>query len=234
VADEHRDKLIEMIARWYVEAGKYDVLPVDGTGLGRTMVEKPLVARPRLRYLYRPNSSSTPFFAAPRLLNRPHSITAQVEVPAGGADGVLLSQGTSAGGFSFYVKEGRLTYAHNYVARAIYSVTSTTLVPHGRHQLRFEFEPTGKPDLTKGRGASGRLQLYIDGSLVGTAEAETTTPYAFNPGALTCGANPGSAVVPDYQSPFRYAGTLDHVTVDVSGELIHDEEAEMRLHLARQ
>jgi hypothetical protein len=76
--------------------------------------------------------------------------------------------------------------------------------------------------------------LYIDGSLVGTAEAETTTPYAFNPGALTCGANPGSAVVPDYQSPFRYAGTLDHVTVDVSGELIHDEEAEMRLHLARQ
>jgi hypothetical protein len=56
----------------------------------------------------------------------------------------------------------------------------------------------------------------------------------FNPGALTCGANPGSPVTPDYIGPFTFTGTLHSVTLDVSGELIHDPEAELRAHLARQ
>ncbi len=56
----------------------------------------------------------------------------------------------------------------------------------------------------------------------------------FNPGALTCGANPGSPVTPDYSSPFKFTGTFKEVTVDVSGELIHDPEAELRAHMARQ
>jgi arylsulfatase len=55
-----------------------------------------------------------------------------------------------------------------------------------------------------------------------------------NPGALTCGANPGSAVTGDYASPFKFTGTIHSVTVDVSGELIHDAEAELRMHMARQ
>ena len=63
VAAENRDKLIEMIATWYVEAGKYDVLPVDGSGLARMVGEKPLVAAPRDRYVYYPNTQSVPFFA---------------------------------------------------------------------------------------------------------------------------------------------------------------------------
>jgi hypothetical protein len=78
------------------------------------------------------------------------------------------------------------------------------------------------------------LQLYVDGQLVGNAEAPVTTPFLINPGALTCGANPGSPVTSDYSSPFKFTGTLDEVTVDVSGELIHDAEAELRAHMARQ
>ena len=81
VAEENRDKLIALIATWYVEAGKYDVMPVDGSGLARVMGEKPLVALPRESYAYRPGTQSVPFFAAPRLMNRPHSITASVEIP---------------------------------------------------------------------------------------------------------------------------------------------------------
>jgi arylsulfatase len=100
--------------------------------------------------------------------------------------------------------------------------------------LRFEFEPTGKPDLPNGKGAPGRLQLYVDGQLVGDAEAPVTTPFAFNPGALTCGSNPGSPVTPDYPSPSRFTGTLHTVTVDTSGELIVDSESEMRMAMARQ
>jgi len=175
-----------------------------------------------------------PFFAAPRLLNRPHSITADVDIPAGGAEGVLLCQGTRVGGWSLYIKDGRLHYAHNYVARAIYRVASAEPVPAGRHELRFEFEPTGKPDIAHGKGSPGLAQLYVDKTLVGQAELPVTTPIVFTPGGLSCGANPGSAVVPDYQAPFRFTGTLHSVTVDLSGDLITDTEAEIRMFMARQ
>ena len=234
VAADHRDRLIALIATWYVEAGRYEVMPIDGSGLARMAAEKPLVALPRERYTYRADTQSVPFFAAPRLLNRPHSITAEVEIPAGGAEGVLLSQGTAAGGYALYVKGGKLRYVHNYVGRAWYSVESDDGLAPGTHRLRFEFEPTGEPDLQQGKGAPGRLQLYVDDTLVGNAEAPVTVPFALNPGVLTCGANPGSPVTPDYPSPFKFTGTIHSVTVDVSGELIQDPEAELRVHMARQ
>ena len=234
VGADHRDRLIALIATWYVEAGRYEVMPIDGSGLARMAAEKPLVALPRERYTYRADTQSVPFFAAPRLLNRPHSITAEVEIPAGGAEGVLLSQGTAAGGYALYVKGGKLRYVHNYVGRAWYSVESDDGLAPGTHRLRFEFEPTGEPDLQQGKGAPGRLQLYVDDTLVGNAEAPVTVPFALNPGVLTCGANPGSPVTPDYPSPFKFTGTIHSVTIDVSGELIQDPEAELRVHMARQ
>ncbi len=234
VAQENRPKLIELIGMWYAEAGKYDVLPVDGSGVERVLTEKPEAAVPRDRYVYRPNTQSVPYNAAPLLLNRPHSITADVELPEHGAEGVLLSQGTAAGGYSLFIQDGRLHYVHNYVGRGLYKVSTPGPVAPGTHQLRFEFEPTGQPDMTKGRGAPGRLQLYVDGELTAEAEAPMTTPFMLNPGALTCGANPGSPVTPDYPSPFRFTGTLRTVTVDVSGELITDSESEMRAAMARQ
>ncbi len=234
VADEHRDRLIALIGTWYVEAGKYDVLPVDGSGLARMVADKPLVAPPRDRYVYFPNTQSVPFFAAPRVLNRPYSMTAEVQIAESGAEGVLLCQGSAAGGYSFFLKDGLLCYVHNYVGRELFAVSSDKSVGPGNHELRFEFEPTGEMDLLQGHGAPGRLQLYVDGALVGELDVPYTTPIAFNPGALTCGANPGSAITPDYRAPFAFTGRLNRVTVDVSGELIKDDEAEMRLHLMRQ
>jgi hypothetical protein len=168
------------------------------------------------------------------VLNRPHSITADVQIPDGGAEGVLLCQGTAAGGYSLYVKDGRLHYVHNYVGRSLHHVSSPGPLPAGAHELRFEFEPTGLPDLANGRGAPGKLQLYVDGTLVASEQAPVTTPFALNPGALTCGANPGSPVTPDYPSPFRFTGTLRTVTIDVSGDLITDSESELRMAMARQ
>ena len=234
VAAENRDRLIAMIGTWYVEAGKYDVMPLDGSALARMIGEKPLIAEPRDSYTYLPNTQSVPNFAAPKVLNRPHSITADVEIPAQGAEGVLLSQGTAAGGYTFFIQDGKLRYVHNYVGRKLLRVESDDVVPEGRHELRFEFEPTGEPDMQAGKGAPGRLQLYVDGTLVGNAEAQVTTPFMFNPGALTCGANPGSPVTPEYVGPFTFTGTLHSVTLDVSGELIEDAEAELQAHLARQ
>ncbi|MFF5924217.1 hypothetical protein ACFY8C_38720 [Streptomyces flavochromogenes] len=91
---------------------------------------------------------------------------------------------------------------HNYLRRGFYTVTSTDAVPAGRHELRFEFEPTGKPDLSAGKGAPGRARLYVDRQLVAEADLPVTTPVMFNPGGLTCGANPGQPVTP------RLSGTV--------------------------
>jgi arylsulfatase A-like enzyme len=234
LAAKYRDKLIELIALWYVEAGKYGVLPIDGSAMARMVVERPQLAESRTRYTYRPGTQTLPFAVSPRVLNRPHSITADVEIPAGGAEGVLLCQGANTGGWTLYLKDRKLHYAHNYVHRALYQVSSAEAVPPGRHRLRFEFEPTGTPDIANGKGAPGRAQLYVDGQLVGQTDMPVTTPIAFNPGGLTCGASPGSAVTPDYQAPFRFTGTLHSVTVDLSGDLITDTDSEMRMAMSRQ
>ncbi|WP_435970271.1 arylsulfatase [Streptomyces sp. Qhu_M48] len=234
VAEQHRSKLIEMIALWYVEAGKYNVLPIDSSVLERMMTERPQITQDRTSHTFRPGTQMMPAAVAPRVLNRPHSITADVEIPSGGAEGVLLCQGTNAGGWSFYVKDNHLHYAHNYVQRTLHHVASDETVPEGRHTLRFEFEPTGEPDIAHGKGSPGRAQLYVDDRLVGDVEMPFTTPVAFNPGGMTCGANPGSAITADYRAPFRFTGTLHSVTVDMSGDLILDAPSEMRMHMARQ
>ncbi|HEY4854731.1 MAG TPA: arylsulfatase [Streptosporangiaceae bacterium] len=234
LAEQHRDKLIEMIAMWYVEAGKYNVLPIDGSGAERLMTERPQVAEPRTRYTYRPGTQTLPFWVGPRVLNRPHALTADAEIPDGGAQGVLLCQGSAVGGWSFYVKDSKLCYAHNYVGRVTYQVSAPDPLPSGRHQLRFEFEPTGQPDIAQGKGSPGRAQLYVDDQLIAQNDFPVTTPIAFNPGGLTCGANPGSPITTDYQAPFPFTGTLHTVTVDLSGDLITDTDSEMRMAMSRQ
>ncbi len=173
--------------------------------------------------------------ASVNILNRPHSITADVEVPEGGAEGILLAQGGNDGGFSLYIQNGKLCYAYNYVGRKIYCVQSVEPVPGGPHKLRFEFEVSGKPDISKGKGAPGKGQLYFDGRLVGQGQIELTNPLTIGLlSSIVCGLAPGAPVTPAYKPPFAFTGVIHSVIVDVSGELIKDTEAEVRMILARQ
>jgi len=235
VASEHRDRLISMIATWYVEAGRYNVLPVDARGVQRLLELRPTIAPPRAHYVYYPHTQAIPANSAAHVLNRSHAITADVEIPAGGADGLLLVHGANDGGYAFFVQDGRLRWVHNYVAKEYPTVVSTERVPEGRHALRFEFEATGPPDFATGRGSPGVAQLYIDGRLVGHAEVAVTTPLSLGLSAgVRVGWGPGSPVCPDYRPPFAFAGTIHSVTIDVSGDLIVDDEATVRMLLARQ
>ena len=155
--------------------------------------------------------------------------------PKAGAEGVLLSQGGNDGGFSFYVQGGKLHYAYNYVADTQYHLESKEAVPAGRHKLRYEFEPTGKPDVAKGLGAPGRGQLYIDGKLVGQVDLAKTIPLCVGlGGGVTAGADPGSPVTELYKPPYTFTGTIHTAVIDVSGELIKDDDATMRMAMARQ
>ncbi|MGW5111877.1 arylsulfatase [Nocardia sp. NPDC004123] len=234
VAAQHPDKLAELIRLWYAEAGQYQVLPIDGRAVARLFDERPQLTENRTRYTLRPDTQALPPAIAPRLFNRPHSITADVTIPGDGAEGVLLCEGGYTGGWSFYLQHGRLHYVHNYVRRSWLTVSSEEPIPAGRHRLGFEFLPTGFPDFTQGKGAPGRASLYLDGGLVGQADFPVTTPIIFNPGGLRCGANPGSVVTSDYRAPFRFTGTLHSVTVDISGASISDAASEMRAALGRQ
>ncbi len=235
VADAHPAKLRELIARWWVEAGKYQVLPLDGEVISRTTVERPQTSRPRTRFVYYPNLASVPMAATPKTMNRPHSIEADVTISADGAEGVLLANGGAAGGYSFYVKDGKLHYTHSYVATEFFTVSSKDAVPEGRHKLRFEFEPTGKPDFASGKGSPGFFQLYFDGTLVGSLDVPHTTPMVYELEGLSCGYDSGAPVVADaYESPFSFTGSIHEVVVDVEGELIEDEEATLRRLMTQQ
>ena len=235
VAGQNRAKLIEMIAMWYVEAGTYKVMPIDSRGTLRFADERPKIAGDRTSYVFYPHTQGVPASATANVLNRSHSITADVDVPRDGAQGVLLSQGGSDGGYSFYVQDGKLRYAYNYVGRNLYYVESVEAVPAGRHELRFEFEMTGKPDIANGKGAPGKGQLYFDTRLVGESNIELTNPLAIGLlSSIVCGVDLGSPVTREYKPPFPFTGTIHSVTVDVSGELIRDTEAEVRMILARQ
>ncbi len=223
VAGEHPEKLRELIALWWVEAEKYNVLPLDGTFLQRAFVERPKASKDREQFVYYPGLSVVPTFNTPPVINRPHSITADLDIPEG-AEGVLLAQAGYTGGFSLYVQDGRLRYVHNYVGKHLYEVVSEEPLPTGPVTVRFEFEVTTPPSILEGRGAGGLGQLYFDGRLVANTEIPITTPILFGLEGLSCGYDAGAAVVPTYKPPFTFTGTIHKVIVDVSPELIIDDD----------
>jgi hypothetical protein len=235
VAAENRPRLIEMIAQWYVEAGRYNVLPVDGRGQQRFADERPVIALPRSRYVYYPDTQEVSSNAAPRLLNRPHTITVLADIPEGGAEGVLVSQGGVDGGFSLYIQGGRLRYTYNYVADQEFHIVSDSDVPSGRHAFSFEFEPTAPPEPLKGKGAPGHARLFVDGQPVGTGHLPVTIPLTMGlASGITVGADGGAPVTGVYEAPFAFTGQIDRVVYDISGEHVVDHEAEIRVALARQ
>jgi arylsulfatase len=229
LAETNRPKLIEMIALWYVEAGKYNVLPIDSRGTARFLDPRPQLSQDRKTYVYYPGTQAVPENVAVRVLNRAHSITAEVEIPKGGANGVLFCHGSGEAGYTLFVKDNKLHYVHNYVAVQEFHVESGENVPAGRSTLRYEFEPTGKPDIAKGRGTPGRAQLYINNKLVGQADIPVTVPLSLGiGGGLMVGRNSGSPISQLYGSPFPFTGTIFKVTADVTGQLLQDTEEERK------
>jgi arylsulfatase len=234
IAAQNRDKLIEMIALWYVEAGKYDVLPIDARGVARLADERPQLTVDRQRYVYYPRTSVVANKIAAQVLNRPHSVTATVKLE-NGAEGVLLAQGGSAGGYSFYLKDHTLHYAYNFLGVQQFHLATEAQIPPGRHELRFEFEPTARPDVTHGKGTPARIQLYVDKQLQAEGALPITIPLDIGiTEGLTCGRDEGSTVTTDYEGPFSFTGELEQVVVDVSGELIQDQDAQLRNMMAHQ
>jgi len=211
------------------------VLPLDGRAQARYFDPKPEFEAPRTRYTYFAGSGPVPNGAAVNVKNRSHSVAAEVEIPETGAEGVLITHGWRFGGWTFFVKDGRLHFVHNYTGREEFRVSSDRPIPTGRHFLSFEFEQTIEPEIKRGRGGGGIVRLYVNRDVIGEGQIPTTMPTLYGWGAtLGCGEQHGSATASYYHAPFHFTGTIYRVMVDVSGEPFRDLEAESVAALARQ
>ena len=148
---------------------------------------------------------------------------------------MLLAQGGNSGGFSFFVKDQKLYFLYNWLGRDRFWLKSDETVPEGEVELRYEFEPTGKPDIANGLGVPARGQLYINRKLVASIDMPHSILVIFGTEGLTCGYDGGAPVAAEeYSDEFRFTGTIKRVTLDLSGELIPDTEADMKIAMARQ
>jgi arylsulfatase A-like enzyme len=238
LAAQERPRLIEMIAMWYTEAGKYNVLPLDSRGTMRFTDQRPQITPERDEFVYFPGTQVVPENVAARVLNRAHTITADVDLVEGD-EGVVFCHGSNVGGYTLFVQDGRLHYVHNYVGAMELYVGSSEAIPPGRHSLSYQFEPTGAPDLRTGKGTPGHARLFVGDGLVGEADFDVTVPLALGIcGGAAVGRNPGSTISEMYAPPYAFTGKIHTVKVTLAAASHHDPEeakkAEARIAMARQ
>ena len=112
--------------------------------------------------------------------------------------------GSGSGGYALFIQDKKLHYVYNYVGSQEFVVSSDVEVPEGTVEVRFEFEPKGKPDMKKGKGAPAKAQLYINGKLVGEGQLPVTIPLAFGlGGGLVIGRGTGSPISSRFQESVR-------------------------------
>jgi arylsulfatase A-like enzyme len=228
LAERHPEKLRELIDLWWQEAERYNVLPLDARMQARMAEPKPLAARATNRYVYYPGTAPMFEYTAVNVKNRSHTITAYVEVPADGAEGVLLAHGSYFAGYALFVQDGRLHYVHNYLGLAEYGVSSERTLPSGPSVLQFSFRRTGEHQ--------GVGTLFVNGEEVGRGEIPRTIPGVIETSGegLCCGYDSGLPVTERYRAPFRFTGRLSRVIVEVAGSESEDLEAALRAAFSTQ
>ncbi len=220
IATEHPEKLKELQRLWLIEAVKYNVLPLDDRRIERfnsDIAGRPVLVRGKTQLLYggmiRLSENSVL-----NLKNKSHSVTAQVDIPEGGASGVIIAQGGAFAGWSLYLHQGKPKYCHNLAGLMHFYVEGSELVPAGTHQVRMEFAYDGG-GLAKG----GAVTLYIDGQPTGDGRVNATVPMIYS-GDETCdvGRDTGTPVSEDYTSEnSRFPGRVHWVQLDI-GDDSHD------------
>lgn len=217
LAAEHPDKLRELQDLWWVEASKYSVLPLDWRGTIRMNAEamgRPSLVGKRTRATYYPGMVALPDAACLPMLNKSWKITAQVEIPDGTAEGMIITQGGSEGGYGLYLDAGKPTFVYNFLGQERPVFSADTALSPGKASIEAAFEYDGG-----GMGKGGTLTLSVDGAKVASGRLDRTIPIQFSIGeGLDIGVDTGSAVAWTYTLPFRFTGTITQVDVEVFPE----------------
>ena len=236
LAADMPEKLHELQRMWLMEAIRHNVLPLDDRRIERFNPD--LAGRPQL---VRGNSQLL-FGGMGRLTeaslinvkNKSHSVTAEVEIPEAGAEGVIIAQGGAFGGWVLYLIEGKPRYCHNLLGLQRFTVQADRTVTPGTHQVRMEFDYEGG-----GLGKGGTVRLYADGEQVGEGQLPATVPLIFSADETAdIGADSASTVSDDYTSETStFTGTVHWVRIDL-GQAGHDHlidpEERFRIAMARQ
>ena len=174
------EKLKQMQKIFYAEAKKYDVLPLDNSTLARWNTPRPSLTAGRTVFTYSGVLTGVPTSGAPSILNKSYTITAEVTIPEGGGEGMIVTQGGRFGGYGLFMSKGvagfergRVVFLYNLLdlKRTIWE--GPELSP-GKHTIVFDFKPDG-PGLGKG----GTGVLSVDGKEVDKKSMEHTTPITF-------------------------------------------------------
>jgi arylsulfatase len=213
LAAEYPDRLRDLIDLWWAEAGANQLLPLDDREYERVAAN--VRARARSRYVYHPGMARIDRLSSPDVTDRSWSVAAEVDIPAGGVEGVILAAGTRFAGYVLYLKDGRCVWEYVYAQNRRHVIRSETALPTGRVELRYEFTRTGS---RRGHGA-----LYVDGKPAGTVEIPKTWPVHGLTGGVHCGRDGGAPVSDAYSAPFAFTGTIHRLVV----ELASDGEADI-------
>jgi arylsulfatase len=234
LAEQHPDRLQQLIALWWAQAGEHQALPLESrTAVEILTTERPQMTKPRTRYVYRAGGAEVPESVAPNIRNRSYTLAAELEVESPEAGGVVFSQGSRFGGHALYLVNGRLRYAYNWVGELIQVVEADEPVPTGHVIVSASFERTGDSMPTE-----GTLSLYVQDQKVGEGRIRTQPgKFGLGGGGLIVGRSGAEPVVDGYpgERPWAFVGgTIKRVAIDVSGEAFEDLAMEARAAFARQ
>ncbi|HEY5978493.1 MAG TPA: arylsulfatase [Microlunatus sp.] len=233
---EHPEMLAKLQRLWLIEATKYNVLPMDDRTSER--LEPSMAGRPTLIH-----GNSQQFFpgmgrlsenSVVSIKNKSFSVTASVEIPTDGAEGVIIAQGGRFGGWSLYVRNGVAKFVYNVLGIHEFATAADQPIPAGSHQVRMEFGYDGG-GLAKG----GDVTLYYDGTPVGSGRVGATQAMVFSADETTdIGYESGTTVTPDYTAgTSRFTGKINWVQLDL-GDDSHDHfidpDERLRIAMARQ
>jgi arylsulfatase len=238
LADEMPDRLAELQRLFMIEAARYNVLPLDDRRAERFNAD--LAGRPQLVR----GSSQLLFGGMARLSehailvlkNKSHAVTAEIVVPEGGAQGVIIAQGGAFGGWSLYLHEGRAAYCYNLFGLQQFKVYGQVPLTPGEHQVRVEFSYDGG-----GLGKGGDVKLHVDGEQVAEGRVEGTVPMLFSADE-TCdvGADSATPVSDDYgPRDSEFTGEVRWVQIDIDEaaddpDHVISSDERLRIAMARQ
>ena len=205
LAAKNPAKLQQLKTLFDIEAKKNNVYPIDPRIAGRQHPNPPPPGG-RSFYTFYPGASQLYDALAPATRNRTHTYTAYVDIPANGADGVLVAEGGTASGYSLYIKNGRPSYTYNYFRKEVTTIAAKDPLPPGKSIIELHFDYAGG-----GLGNAATVTLTVNGKQAAQARLEHTVPRAYSfEETFDVGEDSASPVGP-YQSPFKFTGTLERL-----------------------
>ncbi len=229
LAAKHPQKLAELKKLFWQEAERNRVTPLMG-GLAAFYGFAPPTAG-RTKYTYYPGTENVSSGMIPHIYNRSFTISADLDIPKAGTEGVLVAEADAMGGFSLYIQNGKLHYTYSLVGLRVDTLTSTENVPAGKVTVKYEFTA----DTPGKMGTGGRGRLFVNGKAVGENKVPNTVPARFTSySGMDIGKDNGDVVAESYKAkaPFAFTGTIRKVVFDLNPQGLaadHRREAQDRL-----